>query len=76
MTAPIFEVENLRAHYLTRFGQKIQAVDGVSFAIPINMVRGIADQLATTGTAMSRNSETRVDRFSRKSSFKALRAMK
>jgi len=24
--------------------------DGVSFAIPINMVRGIADQLATTGT--------------------------
>jgi serine protease Do len=24
--------------------------DGVSFAIPVNMVRGIADQLATTGT--------------------------
>jgi serine protease Do len=24
--------------------------DGVSFAIPINMVRGVADQLATTGT--------------------------
>ena len=34
MTAPIFEVDQLRAHYLTRFGAKIQAVDGVTFALP------------------------------------------
>ena len=30
MTAPALEVDNLRVHYLTRFGAKIQAVDGVS----------------------------------------------
>ena len=33
MAATTFEVDNLRAHYLTRFGQKIQAVDGVSFTL-------------------------------------------
>ena len=43
-TAPIFEVEQLRAHYLTRFGQKIQAVDGVSFALRQGEILGIAGE--------------------------------
>ncbi len=44
MVAPIFEIENLRAHYLTRFGQKIQAVDGVSFALKEGEILGIAGE--------------------------------
>jgi len=44
MTTPIFEVENLRAHYLTRFGQKIQAVDGVSFSLKPGEILGIAGE--------------------------------
>ena len=44
MPAPIFEVEDLRAHYLTRFGQKIQAVDGVSFALKPGEILGIAGE--------------------------------
>jgi peptide/nickel transport system ATP-binding protein len=44
MTAPSFEVEELRAHYLTRFGQKIQAVDGVSFALKDGEILGIAGE--------------------------------
>jgi len=43
-TAPIFQVESLRAHYLTRFGQKIQAVDGVSFALKEGEILGIAGE--------------------------------
>ena len=42
-TSPIFEVEKLRAHYLTRFGQKIQAVDGVSFSLKEGEILGIAE---------------------------------
>ena len=42
--APTFEVEQLRAHYLTRFGQKIQAVDGVSFALNDGEILGIAGE--------------------------------
>jgi peptide/nickel transport system ATP-binding protein len=42
--AAIFEVEQLRAHYLTRFGQKVQAVDGVSFALKEGEVLGIAGE--------------------------------
>jgi peptide/nickel transport system ATP-binding protein len=44
MTTPIFEVDNLRAHYLTRFGQKIQAVDGVSFSLKPGEILGIAGE--------------------------------
>jgi peptide/nickel transport system ATP-binding protein len=43
-TSPIFEVEKLRAHYLTRFGQKIQAVDGVSFSLKEGEILGIAGE--------------------------------
>lgn len=44
MATPIFEVDNLRAHYLTRFGQKIQAVDGVSFSLKPGEILGIAGE--------------------------------
>ncbi|MEP7051376.1 MAG: ABC transporter ATP-binding protein [Pseudomonadota bacterium] len=44
MSTPIFEVENLRAHYLTRFGQRIQAVDGVSFSLKPGEILGIAGE--------------------------------
>jgi peptide/nickel transport system ATP-binding protein len=44
MSTPIFEVDNLRAHYLTRFGQKIQAVDGVSFSLKQGEILGIAGE--------------------------------
>lgn len=44
MAAPIFEVEKLRAHYLTRFGAKIQAVDGVSFQLKEGEILGIAGE--------------------------------
>lgn len=44
MAAPIFEVEKLRAHYLTRFGQKIQAVDGVTFSLKEGEILGIAGE--------------------------------
>jgi len=44
MSSPVFEVEDLRAHYLTRFGHTIQAVDGVSFALEAGEVLGIAGE--------------------------------
>jgi len=44
MATPIFEVESLRAHYLTRFGQKIQAVDGVTFSLKEGDILGIAGE--------------------------------
>ena len=44
MSGPIFEVNDLRAHYLTRFGQKIQAVDGVSFSLKAGEILGIAGE--------------------------------
>lgn len=43
-TAPIFEVDQLRAHYLTRFGAKVQAVDGVTFALKEGEILGIAGE--------------------------------
>ncbi|HYQ00668.1 MAG TPA: ABC transporter ATP-binding protein [Polyangiaceae bacterium] len=44
MSSPVFEVEDLRAHYLTRFGHTIQAVDGVSFSLKGGEVLGIAGE--------------------------------
>jgi len=41
---PIFEVDNLHLHYLTRFGDKIPAVAGVSFAMEQGEVLGIAGE--------------------------------
>jgi peptide/nickel transport system ATP-binding protein len=41
---PIFEVENLHLHYRTRFGEKIHAVSGVSFAMEKGEVFGIAGE--------------------------------
>jgi peptide/nickel transport system ATP-binding protein len=43
-TPPIFEIDKLRAHYLTRFGQKVQAVDGVSFSLKEGEILGIAGE--------------------------------
>ncbi len=44
MAAPVLEVDNLRVHYLTRFGDKIQAVDGVSFKLNEGEILGIAGE--------------------------------
>lgn len=40
----IFEVKDLHLHYLTRFGEKIHAVSGISFAIEHGEVLGIAGE--------------------------------
>jgi peptide/nickel transport system ATP-binding protein len=42
--APVLEVEDLRVHYLTRFGDKIQAVDGVSFKLEQGEILGVAGE--------------------------------
>src|SRR5271163_3053342 len=42
--APVLEVQNLRLHYLTRFGQQIHAVDDVSFDLEEGEVLGIAGE--------------------------------
>jgi peptide/nickel transport system ATP-binding protein len=44
MSTPVLEVENLRVHYVTRFGAKIQAVDGVSFSLKQGEILGIAGE--------------------------------
>jgi peptide/nickel transport system ATP-binding protein len=41
---PIFEVDNLHLHYLTRFGDKIPAVAGVTFSMEQGEVLGIAGE--------------------------------
>jgi peptide/nickel transport system ATP-binding protein len=41
---PIFEVEKLCLHYLTRFGEKIHAVSDVSFSMEKGEVLGIAGE--------------------------------
>ena len=41
---PVLEVDNLRVHYLTRFGAKVQAVDGVSFKLKEGEILGIAGE--------------------------------
>jgi len=40
----VLEVEDLRVHYLTRFGDKIQAVDGVTFSLEEGEILGIAGE--------------------------------
>jgi peptide/nickel transport system ATP-binding protein len=41
---PVLEVEDLRVHYLTRSGVRVQAVDGVSFSVAEGEVLGIAGE--------------------------------
>jgi len=41
---PTFEVERLSLHYLTRFGEKIQAVSDVSFTMEQGEILGIAGE--------------------------------
>ncbi len=40
----VLEVEDLRLHYLTRFGKKVHAVDGVSFELAEGEILGIAGE--------------------------------
>ena len=42
--AAILEVEDLRLHYLTRLGRRVQAVDGVSFQLQPGEILGIAGE--------------------------------
>lgn len=41
---PVLEVDNLKIHYLTRFGKHIQAVDGVTFSLKEGEILGIAGE--------------------------------
>ncbi|HYO96344.1 MAG TPA: ABC transporter ATP-binding protein [Polyangiaceae bacterium] len=40
----VLEVQDLRVHYLTRFGTRVQAVDGVSFQLQEGEILGIAGE--------------------------------
>lgn len=42
--APVLEVKDLRLHYLTRFGEKVQAVDGVTFDLKAGQILGVAGE--------------------------------
>ena len=44
MAETVLEVEDLRVHYLTRFGSRVQAVDGVSFSLKAGEILGIAGE--------------------------------
>jgi peptide/nickel transport system ATP-binding protein len=41
---PVFEVDDLHLHYLTRFGEKIHAVAGVSFSMEQGEILGLAGE--------------------------------
>ena len=41
---PIFDVDNLNLHYLTRFNEKIHAVSGVTFSMEEGEILGIAGE--------------------------------
>jgi peptide/nickel transport system ATP-binding protein len=41
---PVLELDDLRIHYVTRLGQRIQAVDGVSFQLREGEILGIAGE--------------------------------
>jgi peptide/nickel transport system ATP-binding protein len=41
---PVLEVQDLSLHYLTRFGQRVQAVDRVSFTLQKGEILGIAGE--------------------------------
>jgi peptide/nickel transport system ATP-binding protein len=41
---PILSVKNLSLHYLTRFNEKVQAVDGVSFDLQRGQILGVAGE--------------------------------
>ncbi len=44
MTEPILRVNNLSLYYLTRFNEKVKAVDGVSFDLNQGQILGIAGE--------------------------------
>ncbi|MFO7180618.1 MAG: ABC transporter ATP-binding protein [Pseudomonadota bacterium] len=44
MSDAVLEVEDLRVHYLTRFGTRVQAVDGVTFSLKEGEILGIAGE--------------------------------
>jgi len=41
---PVFEVQDLHLHYRTRFGERIEAVSGVSFSVEEREIFGIAGE--------------------------------
>jgi peptide/nickel transport system ATP-binding protein len=41
---PVLQVSDLKLHYLTRFGHKVPAVDGVSFSLGAGEILGIAGE--------------------------------
>jgi peptide/nickel transport system ATP-binding protein len=44
MKPPVLEVDDLKLHYVTRLGARVQAVDGVSFALAPGQILGIAGE--------------------------------
>ena len=41
---PVLEVQDLSLHYVTRFGERVQAVDRVSFTLQKGEILGIAGE--------------------------------